>query len=55
MLNVERVVGGQGLRLRFKVLAHRFHAIFVRDDVGRALDVCAVALRGEVYRPRGLR
>jgi mRNA-degrading endonuclease RelE of RelBE toxin-antitoxin system len=54
-LDVERVVGGPEWRLRFKGPAYRFRAIFVRDDVGRTLDVRAIAPRGEIYRPRRLR
>jgi mRNA-degrading endonuclease RelE of RelBE toxin-antitoxin system len=52
MLEVERLVGGPEWRLRFKGPAHRFRAIFVRDDPERTLDVRVIAPRGEVYRPR---
>jgi hypothetical protein len=54
-LDVERVLDGAEWRLRFKGPAHRFRAIFVRDDLERTLDVRAIAPRGEVYRPRRLR
>lgn len=52
MLGVERLVGGPEGRLRFKGPAHRFRAIFVRDDVERTLDVRTIGPRGEVYQPR---
>ena len=54
-LTIERVVGGPEWRLRFKGPAHRFRAIFLRDDIERTLDLRAIAPRGEVYRPRRLR
>lgn len=54
-LDVERVIGGPEWRLRFKGPAHRFRAIFLRDEGGKTLDVRAIAPRGEVYRPRRLR
>lgn len=55
LLDVERLVGGSEWRLRFRGLAHRFRAIFVRNDDERSLDIRTISTRGEAYRPRRLR